>query len=529
MTDYFIVGLVNVIQPHNLLAIVEGAVVGLFVGSMPGLSATMAIALLVPLTFGMAPETGLSMLASLYMASQYAGSITAILVRTPGTPAAAATVLDGYPMAASGQAGRALGVSLTSSFVGGLIGSIFLLAIAPVLGRLVVEFGPVELFSVAVLGLTIVASLAQGSATRGMLSGVLGLLLGCVGMNVITGTPRFTFGILEFYEGISFVACIIGLFSIPQAIRLIQSDTGGGREISRVTDRILPPFREFVRLFPNILRSSVIGLFVGLVPGTGGDKAAFFAYNEAKRWSKFKDKFGTGIADGIAAPEAANNAVVPGALVPTITLGIPGSGSTAVLMGALLGHGILPGPNLMTDYADVTYTLIWAVFFSTFVMLFLGLGYTRVAVFVTKIPSKVLGPLIIVLCVVGAFAISNSVFDVYLMLGFGFLGYVFDRLKIPLAPMVLGVILAPLLDGNLHRSLILGHGSYMIFLQSPLSATMLGVAALSIMQSTPLGKWAFQGLRMVWRAGSRPERRANGPSVRLKSEVSEKPTGPSSA
>jgi putative tricarboxylic transport membrane protein len=358
LTEPFVIGLTNVLAPHNLLAIIQGTIIGLFVGAMPGLSSTMAIALLVPLTFGMPPETGLSRLASLYLATMYGGSISATLIRTPGTPAAAATVLDGHPMAARGQAGAALGVSLVASFVGGLIASIFFLLIAPVLGRIVLEFGPVELFSVAVVGLTIVASLAQGAMARGLLSGALGLLLGCVGMDVTTGTPRFHFGVMDLYEGIPFLSCIIGLFSIPQALRLIQSETGETRSLSRVAGRMLPKWPEFMRLLPNILRSSLIGIFVGLVPGTGGDKAAFFAYNEAKRFSKIKDQFGTGIPDGVAAPESANNAVVAGALIPTITLGIPGSGSCAVLMGALLGHGILPGPNLMTDHAKIVSTLI---------------------------------------------------------------------------------------------------------------------------------------------------------------------------
>jgi putative tricarboxylic transport membrane protein len=499
MIDNILLGLNNVLLLPNILAILVGTVLGLFVGAMPGLSATMAIALLLPLTFGLAPETGISMLASLYLAAMYGGSIAAILLRTPGTPAAAATVVDGYPLAMAGKAGKALGVSLTASFVGGVISAIALMTIAPTLGMLVLEFGPVELFAVAVLGITIIASLSQGSTIRGLFAGALGLLVAMVGMDVTTGTPRFTYGVMNLFEGVPFTVALIGLFSIPQAIRLIQSDADMGKLVSKVSDRMLPTWAEFRHLLPNIVRSSGIGVMTGLVPGAGGDTACWFAYNEAKRFSKHKEKFGTGFIDGIAAPEAANNAVVGGALVPTIALGIPGSSSTAVLMGALMVHGILPGPTLMTEYAGVTYTLIWAVFFANFALLGIGLAFTRLSVYVTQIPNKIIAPVIIVLCVIGSFAINNSVFDVGLMLVFGIVGYVFDRLKIPTAPMVLGLILGNMLDGSLHQSLLISDGSLMIFLESPISAVLLAIAAWSIIQNTPAGKWPAAALRRLFR------------------------------
>jgi putative tricarboxylic transport membrane protein len=499
MIDNILLGLNNVLLLPNILAILVGTVLGLFVGAMPGLSATMAIALLLPLTFGLAPETGISMLASLYLAAMYGGSIAAILLRTPGTPAAAATVVDGYPLAMAGKAGKALGVSLTASFIGGVISAIALMTIAPTLGMLVLEFGPVELFAVAVLGITIIASLSQGSTIRGLFAGALGLLVAMVGMDVTTGTPRFTYGVMNLFEGVPFTVALIGLFSIPQAIRLIQSDADMGKLVSKVSDRMLPTWAEFRHLLPNIVRSSGIGVMTGLVPGAGGDTACWFAYNEAKRFSKHKEKFGTGFIDGIAAPEAANNAVVGGALVPTIALGIPGSSSTAVLMGALMVHGILPGPTLMTEYAGVTYTLIWAVFFANFALLGIGLAFTRLSVYVTQIPNKIIAPVIIVLCVIGSFAINNSVFDVGLMLVFGIVGYIFDRLKIPTAPMVLGLILGNMLDGSLHQSLLISDGSFMIFLESPISAVLLAIAVWSIIQNTPAGKWPAAAVRRLFR------------------------------
>ena len=484
-------GLIGVSTPLNLVLVVLGTTIGMFVGAMPGLSATMAIALLLPLTFPLPPASGLSLLASLYMGAMYGGSIAAILLRTPGTPAAAATVMDGYPMAQKGQAGKALGVSLVASFIGGVISSIALLTVAPILGQLALQFGPVELFAVAVLGLTIIGSLSRGSTILGLLSGSIGVLVAMVGMDNITGTPRFTFGNINLFGGVSFIVALIGVFSIPQAIRLIEKKTTSERKtvVNSITDRMLPTWKEFRSLSPTIIRSSFIGIFTGIIPGTGGDTACWFSYNEAKRFSKEKDKFGTGHPEGVAAAEAANNAVVGGSLIPTISLGIPGSSSTAVLMGGLMVHGIMPGPTLMTEYADVTYTLIWAVMLANFAVLFVGLLMTRMSIHVTRVKDSIMAPLIIVLCVIGSFSINNNIFDVFIMLSFGLLGYVMDRLKIPPAPMVVGLILGNLLNVSLHQSLLISHGSWLIFVTSPISAVLLALALFSILQSTPLFGW----------------------------------------
>lgn len=487
MDSFFWIGLSNVVEPMNLAAILIGVTVGMFIGAMPGLSATMAIALLLPLTYSFPPETGLAMLASLYLSAMYGGSIAAILLRTPGTPAAAATVLDGYPMAQKGEAGKALGLSLTASLIGGVISAIVLLTVAPLLGSLVLNFGPVEIFAIAVLGITIIGSLSQGSTILGLMSGAIGLLLGMVGMDLTTGTPRFSFGYLELFGGINFTVALIGLFSIPQAVRLImQGNTNKSARVSSVTGRMLPTGREFLNMLPNSLRSSVIGVFVGLIPGTGGDTASWFAYNEAKRFARNKAEFGTGCPAGVVAPEAANNAVVGGALIPTIALGIPGSASTAVLLGGLMVHGILPGPSLMTDYGDVTYTLLWAVLFANVALFLVGLLFTRACVAVTKIPNRVVGPVIVVLSVIGAYAINNSVFDIGLMIAFGMLGLAFDSFRIPTPPLVIGLILGPILDTTLQQSLLIGGGEWSVFIANPISATLLAIAALSILQATPL-------------------------------------------
>ncbi|WP_026703353.1 tripartite tricarboxylate transporter permease [Salibacterium aidingense] len=479
------VGLTNVLSLSTLLALAGGMILGLFVGSMPGLSASMAVAILLPVTFEMDPATGISMLASLYMGGQYGGSILAILVRTPGTPAAAATVLDGYKMTERGQAGKALGTSLVSSLIGGVISGIVLLTVAPVLGQLALSIGAVELFAIAVLGLTIIASLSAGSVIKGLLSGSIGLLISFVGMDPITGTPRFAFGNMYLFDGISFVIALIGLFSIPQALKLVERN----KEIvkaSEFKDKMLPTWKEFKSIKNTIAGSSVIGVLTGLIPGAGGDTASWFSYNETKRFSKHKEKFGTGYLKGLASPEAANNAVVGGALIPTITLGIPGSSTTAVLLGGLMIHGIMPGPTLMTEHADVTYTLLWAVLFSSVFLFVLGLLYTKIAVSVTKIPGKVLAPVIVLLCVIGTFAVNNSMFDVYVMFIFGIAGYFIDKLNIPVAPLIVGMILGAMLDTSLNQALKIGDGSWLIFLKNPVSAVLLIIALISILQSTPI-------------------------------------------
>lgn len=500
--SFIVTGLMNSLSLYNILFVVIGTVIGLVVGALPGLSATMALALLLPLTFQLPPDTGLCMMAALYLAAMYGGSISAIILRTPGTPAAAATVVDGFPMGARGESGRALGISLTASLVGGIISGIALLVAAPFLGQMVLLFGPVELFAVAVLGITMIGTLSQGSPVKGLLSGILGLLLAMVGMDSTTGTPRFTFDNINLFSGIPFTVALIGLFSIPQAIALAEQSRGLQEAANQINDRILPKMAEFIRLMPITLWSSVIGLITGIIPGAGGDTASWFAYNEAKRFAKDKSQFGKGDPAGIAAPEAANNAVVGGALIPTIALGIPGSSSTAVLLGALMVHGIMPGPTLLTEHGAITYTLIWAVILANIPLFFIGIGMTRMCIHVAKVPKMVVALTIVVLSIIGSLAINNNMFDVWLMLGFGVLGYIFDRAKIPTAPLVIGLVLGALLDTSLSQSLLLGFGSWSVFLDSPVAVSLLLLAVLSILQATPF-------FRMFRRKSAAPATEAN--------------------
>jgi len=486
---HIIIGLLNAISPYNIMFIVLGSALGIVVGALPGLSATMALALLLPLTFPLPPETGLCMLASLYVSAMYGGSVAAILLRTPGTPAAAATVMDGFPMGERGEAGRALGISLSASMVGGVIGGVSLLLAAPLLGKLVLLFGPVELFAIAVLGITMIGTLSKDSPIKGLLSGALGLLLAMVGMDSTTGSARFTFDNINLYSGIPFTVALIGMFSIPQALILAQQSRAETAKTREIKDRILPTIGEFLKLLPNMVRSSFIGIITGVIPGAGGDTASWFAYNEAKRFAKDKSQFGKGDPAGVAAPEAANNAVVGGSLVPTIALGIPGSSSAAVLLGGLMVHGILPGPTLLTEYGDVTYTLIWAVLFANIPMFIIGLVLMRGCIYVTKIPKMVVALVIVTLAVVGSFAVNNSFFDVWLMAGFGAVGYFLDRARIPVAPMIIGLVLGTLLDSSLTQSLLMGFGSWSVFTDSPIAFGLLLLAFLSVLQASPFPRF----------------------------------------
>lgn len=470
----------NVFNPISLAAIGAGVTMGIVIGALPGLSATMGVALLLPVTFGMDPGVGLPMLVALYCGAMYGGSISAILIHTPGTPAAAATCLDGYPMAQRGEAGRAIGFSLTASFCGGIFSAFALLFIAPALSRVSLLFGPAEYFTLAILGLTLIATLAQGDWIKGLISGILGLLLATVGLDIVTAQSRFTFGQVQLLGGIPLVVVLIGMFSISQALLLIEKKVKSNVKAKKVSGRILPKLRELKEVWVTILRSSIIGTLVGMIPGTGGDLATWVGYNEAKRSSRNSELFGTGIPEGVVASEAANNAVTGGALIPLLTLGIPGSSTTAVLLGGFLVHGLRPGPKFMTEYGDLSFTIIISLFVINIFMLILGIFFGKMGVYLTKIREDFLAPVIITLSVIGSYAINNSVFDVGLMFIFGLLGYIMVKCKFPTAPMIIGLILGPIAETGLQQSLLISSGSWLIFVTKPVSLTLLILAVVSL-------------------------------------------------
>ncbi|MBC6717902.1 MULTISPECIES: tripartite tricarboxylate transporter permease [Aurantimonas] len=463
-----------VFQPANLFAMVAGVVLGIAIGALPGLSATMGIAVLIPLTFGLDPLVGLGMMAGIYNGAMYGGAIPAVLLRIPGTPASIVTTFDGYPMAQKGEAGRALQIAVVSSAIGGMVSAVVLMTLAPPLARVTLAFGPAEYFWVGIFGLSAIAVFVGKNPIKGVLSACIGLLIGCIGIDTITGAQRFTFGNINLYDGFNIVVLLTGLYAIPPAIAMAEEavKTGISRDKLRVKSSH-GMFDDWRRLWKTWTRSSIIGVIVGLLPGAGGNIAAFLSYNEAKRASKTPDEFGEGSPEGVAAGECGNNADNSAALVPALTLGVPGSSVAAVILGGLLIHGLRPGPALFRDYPDVVYGFMIQMFVTSALLMFIGgiIG-TRVFIHVLRLPRVLLVPLIAGLTAVGVYSINNSMFDLYMMLGFGLLGYAMERLDFPLAPAVLGLILGPMAEENMRLALLISQNDWLVFVTRPISVTI---------------------------------------------------------
>jgi putative tricarboxylic transport membrane protein len=469
-----------------LVALFIGLVVSIIMGALPGLSATMAVALLIPVTFGMNPIAGLVMLTAVYTGAVYGGSITAILLHTPGTPASAATAIDGYAMAKKGEGFKAIGIATVSSVIGGTISALALIFLAPPLAQVSLKFGPMEYFFMAVFGLTIIGSLAGDSMVKGLMGGILGLFIGIIGLDQMSGIPRFTFGILALESGISMVPAMIGMFSLSQVMVMTEDIVKGKTSLTEESDtvlkgRFLPTLKEFKVILPTIIKSSIIGVFVGILPGAGGDIGSWVGYNEAKRSSKHPERFGHGAVEGIAAAESANNAVTGGALIPLLTLGIPGSAVAAILLGGLMIQGLSPGYELFTKYANITYSVMYGFLLANIFMGFIGYVISKQAVKLSKVPMTILGPVILGLSVVGSYAIQNSIFDVYVMVFFGFLGYFMRKAGFGTAPTILGVILGTMIESNYRRALVLSKGSMIgYFFSRPIAILLFGLVIVSM-------------------------------------------------
>ncbi len=499
LLDQLIIGFHHALEWQNLLIAFIGASGGIIIGGLPGLTATMGVALLIPVTFGMHPATGLILLGAVYCGAIYGGSISAILIRTPGTPAAAATVFDGYEMTKKGEAGKALGGAVVASFCGGFFSTVVLILVAPPLALFSLKFGPHEFFLLAVFGLTIIASLAGESMVKGLISGIIGLLVSTIGMHPLTGYFRFTFDMSALYDGIPVIIALIGLFSTSQVLYLAERK---GDERAEVTTgerlSVIPKFKEMWALKATILRSSIIGTIVGAIPGAGADIASFLGYNEAKRFSRHPEKFGTGILEGVVASEASNNGVTGGSLIPLLTLGIPGNAVTAVLLGGLLIQGLRPGMELFREHADITYTFIVSLFFAKTFYLILGFIGLRYISYVVRVPSGILSPVILVLSVVGSYAIRNSVSDVWLMLAMGLLGYGLRKYNFPLAPICLAIILGPLAESNLARALTMADNNLLLIFKYFVSHAICLILLILIIASlmSPLIKeWILRKSR----------------------------------
>ncbi|QVQ50052.1 tripartite tricarboxylate transporter permease [Spiractinospora alimapuensis] len=475
----WMIGLEAVLAWQPLLLLVVGVVAGVAVGALPGLTATMAVAILLPFTFALDPLPGMMLLLGIYSGAVYAGSIPAILLRLPGTPAAAATVADGHAMARQGRAGEALTIAVVVSCVGGFVGAVLLAAFAPFFAEFALSFGPAEYFMFSVFALTIIASLQERAVGKALIAGLLGMLIATVGLDPIDGYPRFTFGIGEMRAGLDFIPVLVGLFGVAEAFRHyenMRSGQSGSTPIGSFRIAILGGLR---RLLPASVYSSLLGFVVGILPGTGGDIGAFVGYNEVRRLSRDKDSFGHGDPRGVAAAESANNAAVPGTLAPTLTLGIPGNATAAVLIGAITVHGLQPGPQLFSGAPDVVYGVFIGFLIIPFVMLLVGLLGIRLWAQTRRIPTRFLWPGVLVLCVIGAFALRSNPFDILVMILAGVLGYAMHKGGFPPAAMVIGLIVGPLAEAGFRRATILEGGGYGWILEPiPFLLLLLSVASL---------------------------------------------------
>jgi len=477
--DAFIQGALLLSTPENIGLIAAGVLIGVVVGALPGLSSPMAIALLIPFTIQLEPVPAIAMMAALYCAGTFGGSITAILINAPGAPPAVATALDGYPMAKNGEPGRALGIATISSVTGGIISLLVFIVAAPALASVALEFGPQEYFALAVFALSMLASMSGKSSIRNMISGFVGVLIGTIGIHLTTGVERFTFGFSELDEGISFIPVLIGLFAMGEM--LSQSQT-----LNKYVERIqakamrLPTMAELKSLRGTILRSSGIGTFIGILPAEGSTVAAIIGYNEAKRFSKTPEKFGTGHAEGIAGPEAANNAAAGGAMVPTLALGIPGSGSTALILAALIMHGLRPGPYLLNETPEFLYAIFIAMLFANLAFLGIGLVGAKFFSMITFIPKQFLWPAVFVFSMIGAYSGSSSFIDVWVMVGFGIIGFFMNRHGFSAAPLVMGLILGAMVEETFSQSMIIYDNNFMMMFESKIVILFFALTVVSL-------------------------------------------------
>ena len=481
-------GFINAFSPMNLLAMIASTALGITIGCLPGLSAAMGVALLLPVTFGMDPATGLIVLGGIYCGAIFGGSISAILIHTPGTPASAASAIDGYKLTLKGQAAKALTVACFASFCGGLLSCISLYFFSPLLAELTMQFKSPEYFWLSIFGLTIIAGVSSRSILKGLMSGILGLMISTIGMDPMEGVERYMFGVSTLYNGVNVTCALIGLFSMSQVLILAEKKIVERAKAAKIKDKLTLTKGEVTRIMPPITRSWIIGNILGILPGAGATIACFMGYNEARRFSKHKEEFGTGSIEGVAGSEAANNAVTGGSLIPTLTLGIPGESVTAVLMGGLIIHGLQPGPELFTTYADMTYTFFAGFVLVQFAMLFIGLWGCKIFANIARLSDSILIPSIVVLCVVGSYAINNNIVEVIIMCIFGVIGYFVRKFDLNAAAIVVGLILGPIGENGLRRSLMLSDGDPSILFATPLCWMLIALCVVGIFSPLFMGR-----------------------------------------
>ena len=463
----------------NLFYCFVGVFLGTAIGVLPGLGPTATIAMLLPVTFVLPPVIALIMLAGIYYGSQYGGSTTSILVNLPGEAASVVTTLDGYQMARKGRAGAALAASAIGSFFAGTVATLVIAAFGPPMANMALKFGPAEYFSLMVMGLAASIVLAQGSLLHAIGMVVLGLLLGLIGTDVTSGTQRYTFGIFELADGIGFVTVAMGMFGLGEIIRNLENEEERSVAISKITS-LWPTKEDWRRMMPSIFRGTVIGSVLGILPGSGSILGSFAAYSIEKKVSKYGSQFGKGMIEGVAAPESANNAGAQTSFIPMLTLGIPSNPVSALMVGAMIIHGIQPGPSVISEQPALFWGIVVSMWIGNLMLIILNLPLIGMWVRMIMIPYHFLYPGILVFCAIGVFSLKNAEFDIYLMGLFGVLGYIFAKLGCEAAPMLLAFILGPLMEEYLRRAMLLSRGSPWVFLQRPISATLLVIAVLAL-------------------------------------------------
>ncbi|MGF6907387.1 tripartite tricarboxylate transporter permease [Fusobacterium sp. PH5-44] len=469
------------LDPKVILMIFLGAIGGVLIGSIPGLTSTMGIALLIPFTYGMELLPSIGLLLGIFCGGMYGGSIAAILIRTPGTPAAAATVLDGYPMGQKGEAGRALSIALFSSFIGGMIGAVIMTFLSPLVSKMALKFGPGEFFTLAVFGLSVIISISGKSITKGLISAFFGLILATIGMDKTCAYLRFSKAV-SLYEGMPFIPTLIGLFAISEVFSGIEKILDAEKIIAKITS-ILPSKEDIKAIMPSIVRGGLFGTFIGAIPGAGGDIAAFVSYSESKRVSKHPELFGTGVPEGIAAAESANNGCSGGAMIPLLSLGVPGDSNTAVMLGAFIMKGIQPGPMMYVENLETVYSVFAAMICANIAMMMIGMSGIRIFSKVISLDKQKLLPIILVLSLVGSYSMNSNMFDVGLALVMGVIGYLMQKYEYPLSPILLALILGPMSESNLRRMMQINDGKFFMIFTRPICVVLILLALGSLISS----------------------------------------------
>lgn len=477
--DAFINGFLALGNINLLALLVMATLGGVVIGALPGLNATTGAALLLPFTLTMEPIPAIAVLTAIYCSATFAGAITAILINTPGTSASATTCLDGYPMALRGEAGRALGMAVVSSTIGGVLSVVCLMLAAPLLARAAYQFTPPEYFALTLFGLSMLATIGDGSAIKNLISGSLGVFLAVVGVDNLTTVERFTFSSNNLYDGIGFVPVMIGIFGISEM--LVQSSVVDTvRERVKMKSVQLPSRADYAKVWKTILRSTGIGTFIGILPAEGATVASMIGYNEARRWSKTPEEFGKGAIEGIAGSEAANNSATGGAMVPTLALGIPGSATAAVILAGLMVHGIRPGPTMFTEQADFAYAIFWSMMFVNLLFLAIGLYGAKFFARITLVPTQILWPCVFIFSVVGAYALEQSMFDVWIALASGVIGYFMRRYGFSVVPLAIGLILGGMLEQRLGQSMVMLDEKWWLMFTRPLALLFFVLTALAL-------------------------------------------------